>query len=157
MSNYASGSSEVIAISDYVSTMFGAPVINVELDPKNYTNAFNTAVEEYSNYITQWAIKSNISNALGLDGATDFTQRWVSQNFDFANSYARAYAEQANAGGTTPIYKNYFVLEGGKQEYCLPDDILLNEIMWQEPPAITRYLVDPVSYTHLTLPTSDLV
>jgi hypothetical protein len=143
MANYTAGTEEVTAITQYISSMFGAPVVNVELDTTNYITAFNTSIEEYSNFITQWAIKANIANALGLDGATDFTQRWVAQNYEFAKSFARAYSEQVNAGGETPMYKDSFLLAGNKQDYYLPDDIIINEILWQEPPAITRYLVDP--------------
>lgn len=143
MAVYTSGSSEVTGITDYVSSMFGAPVINVELSANQYTHAFNTAIEEYSSFITQWAIKSNIANALGLDSATDFTQRWVAQNFEFAKSFAKAYSEQVNVGGEVPIYKDYFTLVDAKQEYYLSNDIVVQEVMWQEPAAISRYLVDP--------------
>lgn len=143
MAEYIATDPEVTAITQYVSSMFGAPVVTVELSASQYTTAFNTAVEEYSNHITQWAIKSNIANALGLPSATDFTQRWVAQNFEFARSFAKAYSEQINIGGEVPIYKSYFILHEGKQEYYLPDNYVINEVMWQEPPAITRYLVDP--------------
>ena len=143
MANYTAGDSEVTAITAYISSMFGAPVVNVELVDSQYVNTFNTAIEEYSSYITQWAIRSNIANALGLDSATDFTQRWVAQNFEFAQSFAKAYSEQANVGGEVPIYKDSFILEAGKQTYYFPPDIEINEILWQEPAAITRYLVDP--------------
>lgn len=143
MANYVVTDPEVTAITQYVSSMFGAPVVNVELHESHYATAFNTAIEEYSNYITQWAIKANIANALGLDGATDFTQRWVAQNFEFAKSFARAYSEQINVGGEVPVYKDYFLLVDNKQEYYLDNDIIVQEVMWQEPPAITRYLVDP--------------
>lgn len=143
MANYTATDPEVTGITEYVSSMFGSPVVNVELLSNHYVNNFNTAIEEYSAYITQWAIKANIANALGLDSATDFTQRWVAQNFEFAKSFARAYSEQVNVGGEIPIYRDFFILEEGKQIYYLPNDIVVQEVMWQEPPAITRYLVDP--------------
>lgn len=143
MASYTISDPEVLALSGYVASMFGAPVVTVELHPSHYVTAFNKSIEEYSSYITQWAIKANIANALGLDSATDFTRRWVAQNFEFAKSFAQAYSEQVNAGGRVPVYKDYFTLEEGKQIYYLPDDIVINEVMWQEPPAITRYLVDP--------------
>lgn len=143
MALYLSGSPEVTAATEYISTMLGAPIINVELAAQNYTTAFNTSIEEYSHYITQWAIKSNIANALGLPSATDFTQRWVASIYEFGKQYARAYSEQLNVGGTVPIRKDYITLVDGKQVYYLPDDIVLNDVMWQEPPAINRYLIDP--------------
>jgi hypothetical protein len=143
MAEYLETDPEVVSVENYVKSMFGWPVVNVELSGNHYTHAFNTAIEEYSNYITQWAIKAHIANALGLPSAQDFTLRWVSQNFEFAKSFAESYSEQANVGGETPIRKTYFSLEEGKQVYYLPDDIEISEVMWQAPPAINRYLIDP--------------
>lgn len=143
MANYSPTSPEVTGTTEYVSTMLGSPVVTVELAANQYAAAFNTAIEEYSHYITQWAIKSNIANALGLPNSTDFTQRWVSSLFEFGKQFARAYSEQVNAGGTVPIRKDYITLQHDKQVYYLPDDIVVNDVMWQEPPAINRYLIDP--------------
>lgn len=143
MANYSATSIEVTGFTDYVLAMFGSPVINVELSANQYTHAFNNAIQEYSNYITQWAIKGNIANALGLPNAQDFTMRWVASNFSFANSFASAYSEQMNVGGEVPIYKSAFTLSYGKQVYYLPNDITVNEVMWQEPAAVSRYLADP--------------
>jgi len=143
LANYSATSIEVTGFTDYVEAMFGAPVVNVELSANQYTHAFNNSIQEYSNYINQWAIRNNIAGAFGLPSATDFTQRWVAKNFEFAKSFSEAYSEQANVGGTVPIYKSAFTLSNGTQAYGLPDDININEVMWQEPAAITRYLADP--------------
>lgn len=143
MANYVYTDPEVVEVKDYVDSMFGAPVVTVELSANHYTHAFNNAVEELSNFVNQWAIRANIANALGLPSTQDFTMRWVAQNFEFAKSFSKAYSEQLNIGGNVPIYKDYFTLTANKQEYYLPDDITINEVMWQPPPAITRYLVDP--------------
>jgi len=143
MANYVITDPEVVALKDYVDSMFGAPVVSVELADNHYTHAFNNAIEEFSNFITQWAIRANIANAVGLPSAQDFTQRWVAQNFEFAKSFSKAYSEQLNIGGNVPVYKDYFTLQDQKQIYYLPDDIIINEILWQAPVAINRYLTDP--------------
>lgn len=130
-------------IEPFVKSMFGWPVVNVELSANHYTYAFNNSIEEYSSYVTNWAIKSHIANALGLPSNQDFTSRWVSQNFEFSKSFAKAYSEQANVGGEVPIRRDYITLIPGKQIYYLEDDIQVTEVMWQEPPAISRYLIDP--------------
>ena len=143
MANYTYASTEVQSIKEYIDSMFGAPVVTVELSANHYTHAFNNAIEELSNFITQWAIRANIANSLGLPSAQDFTMRWVAQNFEFARSFSKAYSEQLNIGGDIPIYKDYFILEENKQVYYLPSSITLNEVLWQAEPTITRYLVDP--------------
>jgi hypothetical protein len=143
MADYTLADTEVQQIRSYVEAMFGAPVVSIELSGNHYEYAFNNAIEEFSQFINQWAIRSNMANALGLQTDQDFTERWVSQNFEFAKSFARAYSEQLNIGGEVPIYKDYFTLSENKQVYYLPNDITINEIMWQSPPAIARYLIDP--------------
>ena len=143
MAEYSGTSTEVTAFTEYTSTMLGAPVINVELQEIHYKHSFNNAIEEYSNFINQWATSSHIANALGLPSEQDFTMRWVSQNFEFSKSFSKAYSEQANVGGDVPIRKAYFTLRNGKQVYYLPDDIQINEVLWQAPAAINRYLLDP--------------
>ena len=143
MAEYSATSAEVTGITEFVKSMFGYPVVNVELSANHYTYAFNNSIEEYSSYITQWAIKAHMANAMGLPSSQDFTARWVAQNFEFSKSFAKAYSEQINVGGEVPIYKSAFTISEGKQVYYLPDDIELNEVMWQAPPAINRYLIDP--------------
>lgn len=150
LSNYNINDPEITAMTEYVSSMFGAPVVTVELSGNHYTHAFNTSIEEYSSYINQWASKSHIANALGLPSSTDFTLRWVSQNFEFAKSFSEAYSEQAGVGGELPIRRSYFELIEGKQVYYLSDDIRVNEVMWQETPAILKYLTDPYNDAHWT-------
>ena len=143
MSDYTYSATEIQNLQGYVDSMFGWPVVTVELSANHYTYAFNNAVEEFSNFITQWAIRANIANALGLPSAQDFTMRWVAQNFEFAKSFSDAYSEQLNIGGNVPIYKDYFTLSKDKQVYHIDSAITINEVMWQAPPAIARFLVDP--------------
>lgn len=150
MATYSATSSEVLAIRDYVSSMLGAPIINVELSGNSYAYAFNTAIEDYSNYINNWAIKSHIANALGLPSTQDFTNRWVSQSFNFEQSFAKAYSQQAGVGGEVPFNKAFFTLEAGRQNYIITGDITINEVMWQETPAIMRFLIDPYADVHWT-------
>lgn len=123
--------------------MFGAPIVNVELADNHYVHAFNSSIEEYSNFVNQWAVKSHIANALGLPSAQDFTLRWVSQNFEFAKSFSKAYSEQVGIGGQVPVHKDYIELVSDKQNYYLPNDREIIDVLWQEPPAINRYLFDP--------------
>ena len=143
MADYIATDAEVTGITSFVSSMLGAPIVTVELDSTQYVHAFNTSIEEYSNYINQWAIKSHIANALGLPSSQDFTLRWVSQNFEFAKSFSKAYSEQVNVGGEVPVHKSYITLIENKQTYYVNNDVQIIDVMWHEPVAINRYLIDP--------------
>lgn len=145
MANYEITDSEFIPVSGYVLSMLGASAISVELNANDILNAFNNSIEEYSNYITQWSIKTNIGNALGLSQATDFTARWVNQDFTFANSFSKSYSEQANIGGDIPFSRDFFIVSADTQDYYLPEDILVSELLWVDTPAIQKIMVDPYS------------
>ena len=118
-------------------------MVSVELNPTQLQYAFNEAVERFSYYITQWSMRNNIGNALGLPSDQDFTMRFVKQDFEFAKSFAAAYSVQAGVGGDIPVYRDSFVITESTQNYYLPSGRTITEIMWTEPVAIDRALVDP--------------
>ena len=152
MSNYEHDA--ISGVTEWVKSRFGYPVVNVELSASHLTYAFNEAVEEYSSYITDWAISTHIGNAFGLPSDQDFTMRWVSQDYNIVTSFAQAYSEQKGLGGELEIHKDYFILSGGVQEYRISGDEysgndgytgsrIINEIMWHDTPAIDYFISDP--------------
>ncbi len=157
MSNYEYV--DITGVTEWVKSRFGYPTVNVELSSTQLTYCFNEAVEEYSSMITEWAIDTHIDNALGLPSAQDFTMRWVNQDYQIVNSFAQAYSEQLGIGGELEIHKDYFILTANTQEYRLGEagysgndgytgSRIINEIMWQETPAIDHFLADPNSNTY---------
>lgn len=148
MSNLPITSATVSSVVQWVVHRLGYPVVSVELNDQQLENAFNEAVEQFSYYITEWAMRNNIANSLGLPSDTEFTRRFVNQDFEFSKSFTKAYSVQAGVGGDVPVNKDFFVLTGGTQDYYLPTGRVISEIMWVEPVAIDRYLLDPYSNPH---------
>lgn len=138
----------VTAVTDWVVHRLGYPVVSVELDDSQLEYAFNEAVEQFSYYITEWSMRNNLANALGLSRDTDFTRIFVAQDFNFSLELTKAYSVQVGVGGDIPINRDYFTLTGGTQDYYLPEGRTVTEVMWVEPVAIDRYLMDPYSNPH---------
>ena len=148
MSTLSITSTTVSAVTDWVVHRLGYPVVSVELDNTQLEYAFNESVEQFSFYITQWAMRNNLANALGLPSDQDFTMRFVRQDFEFNKSFAKAYSVQAGVGGDVPVHRDYFTLTGNVQDYYIPTGRVVSEILWVEPVAIDRYLIDPYANPH---------
>lgn len=148
MSDLSITSSTVSSVTQWVVHRLGYPVVSVELDDSQLQYSFNEAVEQFSYYITEWAMRNNIANALGLPSSQDFTLRFVRQDFEFSKSFTKSFSVQAGVGGDVPVNKDFFVLTGGTQDYYLPTGRVITEILWVEPVAIDRYLLDPYSNPH---------
>lgn len=148
MSDLKITGSTVSAVTNWVVHRLGYPVVSVELDNSQLEYAFNESVEQFSYYITNWAMRNNLANALGLPSDQDFTLRFVRQDFEFNKAFAKAYSTQAGVGGDIPVHKDSFTLTSKTQDYYLPTGRTMTEIMWVEPVAIDRYLLDPTSNPH---------
>lgn len=148
MSNLPITSTTVSDVTNWVVHRLGYPVVSVELDSSQLEYAFNESVEQFSYYITEWAMRNNIANALGLPSTQDFTLRFVRQDFEFNRNFAQSYSVQAGVGGDIPVNKDFFTITADTQEYFLPSGRTITEIMWVEPVAIDRYLMDPYSNPH---------
>src|ERR1700722_19595147 len=72
----------------------GEPVMGVELVDEQIEECVIEAIEEYSSYINNWALENKMSQMLGLPTDIDFTLKFVSNNFGFERTFARAYSEQ---------------------------------------------------------------
>lgn len=148
MSNLPITNASVSAVTDWVVHRLGYPVVSVELDDNQLQYAFNEAVEQFSYYITEWSMRNNLANALGLERDTDFTRLFVAQDFNFSLELTKAYSVQAGVGGDIPVNRDFFTITGGTQDYYLPNGRTVTEVMWVEPVAIDRYLMDPYANPH---------
>jgi len=148
MSDLSITGATVSAVTNWVVHRLGYPVVSVELDNKQLEYAFNESVEQFSYYITEWSMRNNLANTLGLPSDQDFTQRFVRQDFEFSKAFSKAYSVQAGVGGDIPVHRDYFTITGDVQDYYLPTGRTISEVLWVEPVAIDRYLVDPYANPH---------
>ena len=131
----------------------GEPVMGVELENEQLEECICEAIEEYSSYIHQWALENRLSQMLGLPNDIDFTLKFVSQNFGFERTFSTAYAEQVNGLGginsNREMKLDSVTLSAGTQDYTIPANRELNEVLWFTPNFINLFGLDPFANSNI--------
>lgn len=129
----------------------GEPVVNVELADSQLEVSFCKAIREYSTFINNWSLENRMSQMLGLPKDIDFTLKYVSSNFSFERSFAKAYSEQAGAGSDSirELKKDFISLQNGVQDYYIPAGREVNELMWYTPSMINLFGLDAFSNSNI--------
>lgn len=129
----------------------GEPVMTVELRDEQLQECVCEAIEEYSSFINNWALENRMSQMLGLPKNIDFTLKFVSNNFGFERSFARAYSDLAGTSSTSlrELKVGVIHLTAGTQNYYIETDREINEVMWYTPSFINLYGLDPLSNSNI--------
>jgi len=129
----------------------GEPVMGVELVDEQICECLAESIEEYSSFIHNWALKNRMSQMLGLPSEVDFTLKYVSSNFGFEKSFARAYSEQVVGGinSTRPLLLGGITLSAGTQDYVIPNGREINEVLWFTPSFINLFGLDPFANSNI--------
>jgi hypothetical protein len=92
-----------------------------------------------------------MSQMLGLPSNIDFTLKYVSNNFGFERSFARAYSDLAGTSSTSQreLKVATITLTAGTQNYFIEADREINEVMWYTPSFINLYGLDPLSNSNI--------
>lgn len=125
----------------------GEPKLAVEIDDSQLEDCVCEAIEEYSTFVNNWALENKMSQMLGLPNNIDFTLKFVSNNFGFERTLARAYSELAGAASTSQreLKRDTITLTAGTQNYYIPANREIQEVLWYTPSLINLYGLDPLS------------
>jgi hypothetical protein len=125
----------------------GEPVMQVELEDEQIEDAICMAIEEYSSYVNNWVMQNRLGEMLGLPSEIDFTLKYVSNTLYFEKTYAPAYGEQVGLGANSirEVKTGSIILTAGTQDYLLPAEIEVDQIMWFTPNFVNLYGLDPFS------------
>jgi len=125
----------------------GAPVMGVELLDEQIEECICEAVEEYSGYINDWVLRNRLGEMLGLPSEVDFTLKYVSNSLYFENSFATQIGEQIGLGanGTREVKTTSITLTAGTQDYIIPAEREVLDILWYTPAFINLFGLDPFS------------
>ena len=149
------GITEVSAqrIRHRIRRKLGEPVMGVELVDEQIDECLCEAIEEYSSYINNWALENRLSQMLGLPNNIDFTLKFVSHNFGFEQTFARAYSEQTRGIGgmnsTRHMKLDGVPLTAGTQDYTVPAGREINELLWFTPSFINLFGLDPFANSNI--------
>lgn len=129
----------------------GEPVMGVELEDEQIEECICMAIEEYSSYINNWVLQNRLAEMLGLPSEIDFTLKYVSNSLYFEKSFATSYGEQAGGGVSSlrEMKTDSISLTAGTQNYYIPADREVNEVLWFTPSFINLYGLDPFANTNI--------
>ena len=134
-----------------IRRFLGEPVMGVELEDEQIEECICIAIEEYSSYVNNWVLQNRLGEMLGLPSDIDFTLKYVSNSLYFEKSYAEAYSQQAGIGvnGTMELKTAAISLTAGTQDYVIPADREVNEVLWFTPSFINLFGLDPFSNSNI--------
>lgn len=151
--NCLSGMSETdkVALFNRIRRKLGAPVMQVELVDEQIEECICESIEEYSTYINNWVLTNRLGEILGLPSDMDFTLKYVSNSLYFEKSFGKSIAEQTGLGmdGTREIKTVPIILTAGTQNYIIPADREINDVLWYTPSFINLFGLDPFANTNI--------
>jgi hypothetical protein len=129
----------------------GAPVMGVELLDEQIEECICEAIEEYSSYINDWVLRNRLGEMLGLPSEVDFTLKYVSNSLYFERSFAADIGEQIGLGanGTKEVKTTSIQLTAGTQDYSVPANREVLDILWYTPSFINLFGLDPFSNNNI--------
>lgn len=143
--------SEQTKLFKRIRHFLGEPVMGVELEDEQIEECVCMAIEEYSSYINNWVMQNRLGEMLGLPSEIDFTLKYVSNSLYFEKAYASSYSEQQGFGvnGVKELKTDSIVLTAGTQDYVIPADREVNEVLWFTPSFINLFGLDPFANSNI--------
>lgn len=125
----------------------GADIVSVELTRPHILSNIESSIKEYSSYVNDWVLRNRLGEMLGLPSEVDFTLKYVSNSMYFEQSFTKSIAEQRGLGanGTREYKKDVIYLSANTQDYIIPANREINEVMWYTPSFINLFGLDPLS------------
>ncbi len=142
---------EKIVIFSRIRRKLGAPVMGVELLDEQIEECLCEAIEEYSGYVNDWVLRNRLGEMLGLPSEIDFTLKYVSNSLYFERSYAQDIGEQIGLGanGTREVKTTSITLTAGTQDYTVPANREVLDILWFTPSFINLFGLDPFANSNI--------
>lgn len=142
---------EMQRIFNRIKMRLGAPVVGVELDEKQLEAFLCDGIEEYSVHVNDWFLQNKLGEMLGLPSDIDFTLKYVSNSFYLERQWAASIGEQIGFGanGMREYKTDYITLTAGTQDYSIPSNREVSEILWFTPSFVNLFGLDPFANTNI--------
>ena len=147
---------EAPKFADWCAKRLGYPLMNVELQDKQFYACLEEAVTEYSAQVNQFNIRDNLLSLQGESTASSLTQKRVTPNLGRSVFLSQAYGTEAGVGGLVDVKSGSIDVVSGSQDYDLNaiwadvsesgNAIELKKVFYEEKPAVQRYF-DPYAGT----------
>jgi len=147
---------EAPKFADWCAKRLGYPLMNVELQDKQFYACLEESVSEYSAQINQFNIKDNLLSLQGQSTSSNLTHKRVTPNLGRSVFLSQAYGTEAGVGGLVEVKSGSVDVVSGSQTYDLNalwadvsesgNAIELQRVFYEETPAVQRYF-DPYAGT----------
>ena len=147
---------EAPKFADWCAKRLGYPLMNVELQDKQFYACLEESVSEYSAQINQFNIKDNLLSLQGQSTSSNLTHKRVTPNLGRSVFLSQAYGTEAGVGGLVEVKSGSVDIVSGSQTYDLNalwadvsesgNAIELQRVFYDETPAVQRFF-DPYAGT----------
>ena len=148
--------SEAPKFATWCAQRLGYPLMNVELQDKQFYACLEESISEYSAQINQFNIKDNLLSLQGQSTSSNLTHKRVTPNLGRSVFLSQAYGTEAGVGGLVEVKSGSVDVVSGSQTYDLNalwadvsesgNAIELQKVFYEETPAVQRYF-DPYAGT----------
>jgi hypothetical protein len=139
-------------VARYCAEKLGWPVLDIELNERQFYTAFEEAVAAYSKEVLEFIAAENMSTQQigGSAGGNSVNQTLYKPSLQSVISFSKQYGMEAGVGGDVDMLSALIDLVPGEQDYDLElligTGIEIRKVFYEAPPAILRYF-DPYAGT----------
>lgn len=143
----------------FCAQRLGWPIVEIELQDKNFYTAFEEAVTTYGNELYAYKIKQDYLSLEGAPTSSNLNHTLITPNYGGMVRLSKQYGEEAGAGGNVTYYRGAISASAGVQDYDLSawavsqsitGGIEIKRIYYEQDPAIVRSL-DPTGLLSSTV------
>ncbi len=139
-------------VARYCAEKLGWPVLDIELNERQFYTAFEEAVAAYSKEVNESLVSNNMSSQIGGSSSGEAVNQTIFRpSLRDVIRASKQYGMEAGVGGDVDLQSSLIDLEPGEQDYDLETligagAIEIRKIFYEAPPAILRYF-DPYAGT----------
>tara|TARA_B110000879_G_scaffold116645_1_gene155128 strand:+ start:1384 stop:2586 length:1203 start_codon:yes stop_codon:yes gene_type:complete len=139
-------------VARYCAEKLGWPVLDIELNERQFYTAFEEAVTAYGKEVIESIASSTMSSTIGGSASGQAVNATVFKpSLQTVIRSSAQYGMEAGVGGDVDLKSFLIDLVGGQQEYDLENligdgSIEVRKVFYEAPPAILRYF-DPYAGT----------
>jgi hypothetical protein len=136
----------------FCARRMGYPIVDIELQAKNFYAAFEEAVTIYGNELYAYKIRDNYLSLEGAPTDVDINETIVTPNLGRIIKLSEQYGAEAGTGGNVPWHKGKINLTASVQDYDLnawavengykDKDIEIMRVFYEPTPAVIKFF-DP--------------
>lgn len=143
-------------VANFCAQRMGYPLVNIELQARNFYTAFEEAITTYGNEMYAFKVRENYLSLEGAKSVPSLNSTVVTPNMGVIIRQSDQYGTEAGVGGNVTYRTGSISITAGIQDYDLTawasasgvavGDLEVKRIFYEEPPAIVRYF-DPYAGT----------